>query len=115
MAEKELEIEVSSGNVFADLGFDNAREMLVKSRMAHVIAFKIEQQQLTQTQAAEILGIDQPKISHLVRGKLDSFSIARLIRYVTLLGTDVDIILKDHHDGGAHGDVNVKISFFRVR
>ncbi len=110
MAQNDIEIEVSSGNVFADLGFDNAREMLVKSRMAHVIAFKIEQQKLTQAQAAEILGIDQPKVSHLVRGKLDTFSIARLMRYVTLFGTDVDIVLKDHRDGGTTGEVDVKVA-----
>lgn len=110
MAEKDLEIEVSSGNVFDDLGFDNAREMLVKSRIAQAIASKIEKLGLTQALAAEILGIDQPKVSYLVRGKLDAFSISRLMRFVTLLGTDVDIVLKDHHDGGKHGEVVVKVA-----
>lgn len=107
MAEKDLEIEVSSGNVFDDLGFDNAREMLVKSRIAQAIAEKIEQQGLTQSEAANVLGIDQPKVSYLVRGKLDAFSISRLMRFVTLLGTDVEIILKDHPGGGTHGEVKV--------
>lgn len=65
MAEKYLEIEVSSGNVFDDLGFDNAREMLVKSRIAYAIALKIEKQGLTQAEAADALGIDQPKVSIL--------------------------------------------------
>lgn len=109
MAENDLEIEVSSGNVFADLGFDDAGEMLVKSRIARVIAIKIKQQKLTQAQAAKILGIDQPKVSYLVRGKLDTFSISRLMRFVTLLGTDVDIVLKDHHDDGSPGEVDVKV------
>ncbi len=66
MAEKDLEIEVSSGNVFDDLGFDNAREMLIKSRIAYAIALKIEQQGLTQSDAADALGIDQPKVSYPV-------------------------------------------------
>ncbi len=110
MTEKDTKIEVSSGNVFADLGFDNTGEMIVKSRMAYVIALKIEKRKLTQVQAAEVLGIDQPKVSHLVRGKLDDFSIARLMRFVTLLGTDVDIVLKDHHGVGAVGEVDVKVA-----
>ena len=110
MTEKDLEIEASSGNVFADLGFDNAREMLVKSRLAQAIACKIEQQGLTQAEAANVLGIDQPKVSYLVRGKLEAFSIARLMRFTTLLGTDIDIILKDHHDDGACGEVDVKVA-----
>lgn len=99
MTEKDLEIEVSSGNVFADLGFDNAGEMLVKTRLAQAIAYRIEQQGLTQQEAANVLGIDQPKVSYLVRGKLETFSISRLMRFTTLLGTDIDIVLKDHHDG----------------
>lgn len=107
MPNKDLKIEVSSGNVFDDLGFDNAREMLVKSRIAQAISHKIEQQGLTQSEAANVLGIDQPKVSYLVRGKLDAFSISRLMRFVTLLGTDVEIILKDHHDGGTRGEVKV--------
>jgi len=110
MTEKNLEIVVGSGNVFSDLGFDNAREMLVKSALAQAIASKLEKLGLTQALAAEILGIDQPKVSYLIRGKLDAFSISRLMRFVTLLGTDVDIVLKDHHDGGKHGEVAVKIA-----
>jgi len=108
--QKDLEIEVSSGNVFADLGFDNAREMLIKSAIAQMIVSNIEKLGLTQALAAELLGIDQPKVSYLVRGKLDAFSISRLMRFVTLLGTDVDIVLKDHHDGGKHGEVVVKVA-----
>ena len=106
MAEKDIAIEVSNGNVFDDLGFDNVREMLIKSRIAYAIALNIEQQGLTQAEAADALGIDQPKVSYIVRGKLDGFSLSRLMRFVTLLGTDVHIVLKDH-EGGAHGEVKV--------
>ncbi len=110
MTANDVEIEVSSGNVFADLGFDNAREMLIKSAMAQVIAARIEKLGLTQALAAEILGIDQPKVSCLVRGKLDAFSISRLMRFVTRLGTDVDIVLKDHRGNETYGTVAVKVA-----
>ena len=84
-------VRKSSGNVFADLGVKNPEEALVKARLARVIADAIEVRGLTQVEAAELLGIDQPKISRLVRGQLAGFSIDRLFRFVTLLGSDIEI------------------------
>jgi predicted XRE-type DNA-binding protein len=84
-------IRKSSGNVFADLGVKDPEEALVKARLAHVIADAIMVRGLTQVEAAELLGIDQPKISRLVRGQLTGFSIDRLFRFVTLLGSDIEI------------------------
>ena len=86
-------VRKSSGNVFADLGVKNPEEALVKARLARVIADAIEVRDLTQVEAAELLGIDQPKISRLVRGQLAGFSIDRLFRFVTLLGSDIEIIV----------------------
>ena len=85
----------SSGNVFADIEVKNPEEALVKARLAHVIARDIEARQLTQLQAAQLLGIDQPKVSNLERGKLSRFSIDRLFRFLTLLGSDIEIVVKD--------------------
>jgi len=84
-------IRKSSGNVFADLGVKNPEEALVKARLAHVISDAIKVRGLTQVEAAELLGIDQPKISRLVRGQLAGYSIDRLFRFVTLLGSDIEI------------------------
>ena len=84
-------IRKSSGNVFADLGVKDPEEALVKARLAHVIADTIKVRGLTQVEAAELLGIDQPKISRLVRGQLAGYSIDRLFRFVTLLGSDIEI------------------------
>jgi len=84
-------VRKSSGNVFADLGVKNPEEALVKARLARVIADAIEVRGLTQVEAAELFGIDQPKISRLVRGQLAGFSIDRLFRFVTLLGSDIEI------------------------
>lgn len=83
----------SSGNVFADLGIENPEEALAKSELARQISKLIKKKKLTQKQAAEILGIDQPKISALIRGKLRSFSLERLIRFLNKLGQDVSIMI----------------------
>ncbi len=83
----------SSGNVFADLGLPNPEEMLAKAELAIKIAEILRQRRLTQVQAAEVLGVDQPKISALIRGRLSGFSIERLLRFLLLLGTDVSITI----------------------
>ena len=84
----------SSGNVFADLGLPNAGDLLAKAELASKIIEEIHRRRLTQTEAAEILGIDQPKISALKLGKLSGFSIERLMRFLLLLGRDIEIIVK---------------------
>ena len=88
------EFAPSSGNVFADLNLPQADDLLVKAELAAKIIKGIQQRRLTQSQAATILGIDQPKISALKQGKLSGFSIERLMRFLMLLGRDVEIIVK---------------------
>ncbi|MBS0622354.1 MAG: XRE family transcriptional regulator [Verrucomicrobia bacterium] len=90
---KKIIYEDSSGNVFADLGIENPEEALAKSELARQISKLIKKKKLTQKQAAEILGIDQPKISALIRGRLRSFSLERLILFLNELGQDVSIIV----------------------
>ena len=85
---------VSSGNVFADLGLPRPAEALAKAELAVKISSIIEKRRLTQAQAAEILGLDQPKVSALVRGRLSGFSIERLLRFLMLLGRDIQITVK---------------------
>ena len=87
---------VGSGNVFADLGFPNAEEMLAKAELAHKITAIIQRRRLTQAQAANLLGVDQPKVSALKRGRLSGFSLERLVRFLILLGHDVEIVVKEH-------------------
>lgn len=94
MMNEEIRVQASSGNVFADLGLENAEELLVKAELARQISHLITQQQFTQTEAAELLGIDQPKVSALINGKLAGFSTVRLFRFLNALGRDVDIVVK---------------------
>jgi predicted XRE-type DNA-binding protein len=89
-----LGIHESSGNVFADLGFPDAHEALAKSRLAQKIAAIVADKKLTQDKAAKLLGIDQPKVSKLIRGQLKDFSTDRLFHFLTALGQDVEITVK---------------------
>jgi len=91
---EELGYEVGSGNVFADLGLPDAEELKAKSDLAIEIVRIIEDRDLKQAEAAEIMGVDQPKVSALVNGKLDGFSMERLYRFLNALGSDVEIVVK---------------------
>ncbi|MEH2416224.1 helix-turn-helix domain-containing protein [Nostoc sp.] len=92
--DEENKVDVSSGNVFADLGLSNPEERLLKAELVGKISEIITNLNLTQIQAAEILGIDQPKVSLLIRGRLSGFSTDRLIAYLNKLGSDVEITVK---------------------
>ena len=88
-----------SGNVFSDLGFADAQERLAKAKLAHAICLIIQSQHLTQAGAAARLGVDQPKVSALVRGQLDGFSTDRLFRFLNALGHDVEVTLRPAKHG----------------
>lgn len=85
---------LSSGNVFADLNLPNADDLLAKAELAAKIIAEIRRRRLTQRQAAAVLGIDQPKVSALKQGKLSGFSIERLMRFLLLLGQNIEISVK---------------------
>jgi predicted XRE-type DNA-binding protein len=93
-AHREIPVEKGSGNVYADLGYVDSEDMLVKAQIVAKIAEIIEQRQLTQEQAAEILGLTQPKISRLLRGQFRGVSERRLLRCLTKLGRDVQIVVR---------------------
>jgi len=86
-------IHEGSGNVFADVGLKNSDEYLAKAELARQIIKALGDRGLTQTQAAEILGVSQPKVSALRNGQLDGFSTDRLIRFLNVLGRDVRIVV----------------------
>jgi predicted XRE-type DNA-binding protein len=87
-------VEASSGNVFADLELPDADEALAKAGLVHRICAILSEQKLTQARAATLLGIDQPKVSALLRGKFDGFSTTRLFRFLNALGQDVEITIR---------------------
>src|SRR5665213_1102747 len=95
-AESQETIFVGSGNVFADLGYENAEEMLHKSKLVIAISEVLASKGLNQTQAAEVVGVDQPTLSKLLRGRTRGFTIDRLFTMLLLLGQDVEISIRPH-------------------
>lgn len=91
---QQIDFQHSSGNIFADLGFDNAEEMLLKAQLTHQITLAIESQNLTLIEAASVLGIDRLVVSDLVDGQLSNFSVEQLFRFLNALGHDVEISVK---------------------
>ena len=86
--------EIGSGSVYADLGLKNYVEMETKSNLVMEISKAIKKRKLTQTQAADIFGISQPKLSELLSGHFRGYSVERLIHFLNDIGKDVDIVVK---------------------
>lgn len=91
---KKSKREISSRSVYADLGLKNHVEMETKANLVMEISKAIKKKELTQTGAAKILGISQPKLSELLRGRFRGYSVERLIHFLNVLGKDVDIVVK---------------------
>ena len=88
-------ITPTTGNIFEDLGLPDADDRLAKAELARQIGAIIRERGLTQTAAARALEIDQPKVSALLAGQLRGFSLERLARFLTLLGRDVQIVVRE--------------------
>jgi|SRR5665213_619118 len=86
-------VTVSSGNVFADLGFANPEEELLKAKLIREIRTIIKRRKLTQAKAAAMLGLKQPDVSAIVTGRVGKFSIDRLVRCLNRLDYKVDLVV----------------------
>ena len=89
----EATVTIGSGNVFADLELDDAEELLAKAKLLVAIKDILKQRKLTQIRAAKVMGIDQPRVSKLLRGRLTEFSTEALMQYLVRLGSDVEILV----------------------
>lgn len=105
-----IPVHASSGNIFADLERPDADEVLARVRLAQQVAEIIERQTLSQTEAADIMELDQPKVSALVRGRLSGFSTDRLLRCLRLLGQDVDIVVRDKPSNHPKAHISVVVA-----
>jgi predicted XRE-type DNA-binding protein len=102
-----IPVTASSGNVFADMGLAEPEEELTKAQFASQIRHAIKRRRLTQVDAAALMGIDQPKVSALLNGRLANFSSDRLMRFLTMLGRDVEITIKSKPRGRTRGRIVV--------
>jgi predicted XRE-type DNA-binding protein len=105
--ETDISVTEGSGNVFADVGLPEADEELTKAQLASHIRQVIKRLRLTQVAAAGIMGIDQPKVSALLNGRLANFSSERLMRLLTVLGQDVEITVRTKPRNRAQGRIRV--------
>ena len=93
MSNQKVEYTEGGGNVYQDIGFSDAEERMAKARLALRIEAIIEERGLKQVEAAKILGINQPKISALMNGRLSGFAMERLIHFLNLLNQNVEIVV----------------------
>jgi predicted XRE-type DNA-binding protein len=107
---QEIVIEKGSGNVYADLGYPDSEDMLIKAQLVTKIAEIIQQRRLTQAQAAKLLRLTQPKISRLLRGEFRGISERRLLQCLTRLGRDVQIVVKQTPQQRAQGRLTVRFA-----
>ena len=96
--EKTVRVEQGTGNVFADLGLPNPDLALAKAELVQRIRDLIAERKLTQVEAAKLLGLDQPKVSALVRGRVAGYSVDRLFRFLNALGQRVEINIRPSTD-----------------
>jgi len=109
MKRAKAEFELGSTNVYADLAYKAPDDMLVKARLVSKIAELLEERHFTQTKAAAVLDIPQPKLSKMLRGQFSGFSERRLMDCLTRLGQDVDIVVRKK--ASARGEGAVSVSF----
>jgi predicted XRE-type DNA-binding protein len=108
--EENIEFELSSGNVFADLGFENSEEMLLKSELVRQINNTINEQALSPIRVREILSLDEKMLSNLSKGALTELTLEHLFRYLNILGRDLEVILKSSSSSSTLGKLKVTVS-----
>ena len=106
-AKKKIRVEEGSGNIFADLGLPNPEQELLKAHLTLQIHTIVKERGLTQAQASEILGIEQPHVSTLMRNRAGNFSVGWLMEFLTALGQDIRIAVKPTRK--AKGEIAVVI------
>ena len=105
-----IPVEQGSGNVYADLGYPDSDTMLVKARLAAKIAEIVQRRALTQAETAEILGLTQPKVSALLKGRFRGISEHRLLECLTRLGRDVHIVIKPAPRNRSNGRLTLSVA-----
>lgn len=88
------DVTVSKGNVFEDLGMSEPADRMAKAELARKIAEIINKRHLNQMEAARLLGVDQPKISAIMNGRLAGFSLGRLFQFLNIMGRDIQIVVR---------------------
>jgi predicted XRE-type DNA-binding protein len=104
---KDIPYENSSGNIFADMGFApvEAAELTVKSTLIMTIGDTIKERELTQQEAAQLCGTDQPTLSKVLRGRMESVTLDKLAAWLNALGRTVEIRVRPYDRGAETGQL----------
>ncbi len=106
---KKEKFEKSSGNVFADLGLEDSEELRLKAELGAEIFRILNRRKLTQANAAELLGIDQPQVSRLKNGEFNRFSVSRLFSFLNRLNRKVEVRVSRYRRGDRYQEVHVSV------
>lgn len=109
MIEHDEDVVQGSGNVFADAGIPDAEERQRKAPLVRAIRKAIDENGWTQAEAAERMGLRQPEVSRIMRGRLAGFTFERLLCCLAALGKNVDVVITDAPDA-APGTIRVRLS-----
>jgi predicted XRE-type DNA-binding protein len=102
-------VTLSSGNVFADLGFENPEQMILKAELVREISAAIKEKGLNAHQAGEVLGLEVQKVTDLVKGRFGEYSIERLFQYMNALDRDLEIVVKPRSSSEEKSGVRVTV------
>lgn len=106
---EETIFEESSGNVFADLGLEDAEELLTRGKIGIQVIRLLKQRNLKQREISELLGIPQPEVSHLMKGEFQRFSEGKLLIFLKRLDTEITLHLRPRHGGNQTGETVVSL------
>ncbi len=102
---RKVQIEMGSGNIFADLGLPDAETHFLKAQIVSELYRVTKQRKLTQTQAGKRMGISQPEVSRMFKGNFREYSVERLMEFVTAFDRDVEIVVRPHRKAGKPGRI----------
>ncbi len=105
---RKTKIEMSSGNIFADLGLPDAETHFLKAQIVSEIYRLTQERKLTQAQAGACMGISQPEVSRLFKGNFREYSIDRLMAFLTAFDRDVEIVVRPHKKSGRSGRITFR-------
>jgi len=102
---RKIQFEVGSGNIFADIGLPDAETHLLKAQIVAEIYRLTKERKLTQTAAGKRMGISQPEVSRMFKGRFREYSVDRLMTFLTSFGRDVEIVARPHKKAGHTGRI----------
>src|SRR6185295_14759551 len=105
---KQPKIRRGTGNIFADLGLPDADTHLLKAQLVSRLQDILDDLKITQTEAARIVGVSQPDISRILKGRFRDVSVERTMQMLARLGCDVDIVVKPRGRKKAFGPIRVE-------